>query len=68
MNPDGIREVSKEATNILRNGDGEAVAVIIRDQASKHAVVYKLEELAADDLADIFVSTAKAAAVRTPKA
>lgn len=62
MNPDTITDVAKEATNVLRNGAGEPIAAIIRDPASKHAVVYGLTELAADDIADLFANVAKAAA------
>lgn len=49
-----ITEARKEATNVLYGEDKKPVAVIIRDDQSRHAVVYRIEELCADEVAELF--------------
>lgn len=51
----------KEATQVLYE-NGVPVAILLRDEKSRHSVLYRLEELGQDDVADLIDSVAKATA------
>lgn len=53
----------KEATEVLYI-KGEQVAIILRDEKSRHSVVYKIEELGSDELAALLDNVAKEAAAQ----